>query len=223
MNKALFAFLVSLVPAALLHAQTLSPPEVVIPAEAAWTVDITYHDTAKADTGKAPTQPKRVRIEAARTGDVSRYRTTWSNGRITEDWTTEKFVLCQDASTGKIAVFLIGGSIASYDAFDQSVFNWMQAGGEKISRDTYLGKACIHVIKALGSAPASDGGAPALFSQQAWVDEKTHMPVAYNDMQALYAFTFQSPPTAPLVPPQQYQAVMDDFVKARTVPKRLGY
>ena len=88
MSKAILGFLLVVAPAAFLRAQALLPPDVVIPAAATWTVDITYRETWQSDNRKTSTRPKRVKIEAMRTGDVSRYHTTWSNGKTTEDWTT---------------------------------------------------------------------------------------------------------------------------------------
>jgi hypothetical protein len=58
---------------------------------------------------------------------------------------------------------------------------------------------------------------------QAWVEDKTQLPAALDDTQALYVFTFLPAPAAPLVLPQEDQDLEQKYISARTAPKRLGY
>ena len=208
MNKYTALVLFAMASHVLLRAETLAAPDVIIPPYAAWTVDITYRDTGQTPSAKTPAQPKRTRIEATRTGDITRYYTTWTNGRTTEDWTTSLFVFWQNETSGQAVIVRQDDPAAHYSPVDQSCFGWMHSGQFKIDREGYQGKDCIHV--------RSD-------NTQAWVETKTQLPVAFDDSAALYYFSFQKPPTAPLSLPPKYQALLDRYISSRTAPKRAGY
>lgn len=223
MNKVILACLLVLAPALVIRAQP-SPPAVIFPSDnISWTVDISSHETGQPETKDATARPKRMKIEAKRTGDVSCYRTTWSNQRITEDWLTKDVIFWQDVISGRISVVPKGGSILEYQAYDQSRFDWVAKSEAVSERENFKGKTCIHVRRLIEEIQIPDEKPRPPSYLQAWIDAQTHMPVAFDDRQDLYTYTFHPPFTEPLALPQQYQDELARYIKARTAPKRLGY
>jgi len=220
MTRTTIAFLLSLVPAAFIYAK--NPPAVIFPADnCAWTIEITYHGKTKSEKQGTQAQPRRVKIEAVCARDISHYSTEWSNKRITEDWLTGKFIFLQNETSGELSIVPNDGSIVKYEQFDQSRFDWVPTGEIKNERESYLGRTCIHVRKAMDGPPAPGEKSHVIYLQ-AWLDVQTHLPVAFDDGSTVYVYTFHPPPATPLTLPKQCLDAHAAYEQARIAPVRLG-
>lgn len=202
----------------LLRAQTNQPTVAFPTGNAAWTVNITYHDKG---TGSS-TQPNPMTVEAVRADEIIHYHTIWTNNRSTDDWLTKDFIFFQDVNTGHISPMQKGGSVFEYYGYDNARFDWVNSGEVVSPRESYQGKICLHVRKGRREEPNTDARSQSSPIMQAWIDSQTHLPVAFDDGHALYAYTFLPAPKDPLVLPQSYQDLKDRFTKARSEPKVLG-
>ncbi len=225
------AILAALLAPSILWAQTPAlpdPPLVNFPnGDAAWTMEMTSRARTIADLG-ATTEPspsaKQSKIEVIRTGNLARYRITSPNKQITEYWLTENYGFFEDAASHTIHIDRNRSAGVRFDRQDGSRFGWIKPY-HLVGPENYLGKPCLHYNSEM--VPDKQAGPAAASPQapgnlQAWIDKTTLLPVAYDDGQALYVYTFQAPPAAPLTLPDRCKQKLSNFEKALAMPSRIG-
>ena len=241
MNRTL-CILLALSAIRFVNAQTApTPPFVTFGGDkAAWTVDISYRpppgdkkssatppDTS--NSAKRDPNAHAVKVEAVRTGTISRYHITWSDGSVTEEWLTPKYLFPQDHLSGESGILYRPGlrKTFRYPQFDETQFGWVKQNAFA-GKQNYKGKECFNyksmvTVLHMDADDAEDVQvAPA--SYQAWIDTNTNLPVAFDDgqLQILYVYTFLPPPVETLVLPPKFQELVTQYERAVARPILLG-
>jgi hypothetical protein len=94
------------------------------------------------------------------------------------------------------------------------------------SKGSYNGKICMiyKTSMPLENSPPKfiTGVDPPSLPHVAWIDEKTALPVALDNGDALYVFTFHPPPQTPLTLPERFQEELTRAQNSVPNPKYLG-
>jgi hypothetical protein len=167
-------------------------------------------------------------MEITQTDNFCRSILTWSDTKKSEVWWLKSPPWAMldnlDGSGDKVALTTMPQALPLYRV-DATMFAWVsdQTYGGKVS---YNGKTCLVYQKLLppdNSAPAFlSKVAPTPLQHTAWIDEKTALPVALDNGNSLFLFTFNPPPTAPLTLPDRFQQKLTNVLNSIPHPKYLG-
>lgn len=175
-----------------------------------WTVDVRYTTPAPAqpapaesDPQKSPAVPPRpTRFECTSYGGTEHYRITWSNRQTTDVWKQQGIALATDPASGKIGLSndtLVSGLINSLDA---SLFSWISGTGTETTFEKR--KALFYEKAARSGSPGESLDTDAWRRRQAWIDQETLLPLAYDNGQATFLFSYESAPPGPLSMPADF-------------------
>jgi hypothetical protein len=194
----------------------------------ALTVDITYQDADGTSAAAAPRgAPRPVKAVITTVNDVRCTQITWSNGKTTSRWGLRSRRLTVTDSPTNNSIYVISNAdpiLLDYGRvpYDLSDFAWI-APGTLASPDPidYREKSCFH-YKGVVSIPISRK-LMADEKVEAWIDKTSLLPVALQEGNILYAYTFlPPPPPAPLVMPPDFQAALNRVIAASTPPRVIG-
>jgi hypothetical protein len=173
----------------------------------------------KPDLATITRLPILTEIQITRVGSLIRYQLTWTGDRQTEAWMDAKsdYLVQRHPRTGKLLV-LPGNTLPIPLLADlkPEAVSWIQPGDLTEGDSRLDNKKCQHYQRTI---PLPDDG-EALY--QAWIDAKTRLPLALDDSNALYKFTFETTaPVGPLVMPDDYRRAINQYREALQPPKRL--
>jgi len=207
---------------------------------AAWTVDVTTHNpaprppaapSASSGPGNLPTPPpvqhELKKMEITQTDNLYRSVLIWSDGQRTEVWSLKSppWTL-MDNPEGSGGIFLTAlPHLLPFPRPDAMMFSWVNDRTYD-SNGPYHGKMCMIYRKSMpleNRPPKSITGIePTPMPHMAWIDEKTALPVALDNGESLYVFTFQPPPKTPLTLPARFQEELTRAQNSIPNPKYLG-
>ncbi|OJV23489.1 MAG: hypothetical protein BGO12_22075 [Verrucomicrobia bacterium 61-8] len=184
---------------------------------ATWKVDISYPD----ERGHRGDIVRPVRIDVTRSGDVACYQVTWSDRAVTRDWVTRDYVFVQDRTTGRTVLQDRARGGFTYRFLDESAFGWIKPQNLVVETLKYRETECRHFRSSI-SLPALAGASPEVLECQAWIEKETGVPVAFEDGNALYTYSFGKSAAAALLLPEACRGEQAAFERALQAPKRLG-
>lgn len=179
--------------------------------DAAWTVEISYkdsqpgwsNDAATVNDGPASAGPPFMqKVEIARAGDRLRYQITWTTRRKSEAWLFSNVTLMEDVYSNEVLTFDGELGLRAIRKLDRTLFNWTDNRYPELV--DYKGKKCFY-YRDPNTSGGPTGETHGTESTQAWIDADTLRPVAFEDDQATYSFTFHSSPPGPLSLPAKFQ------------------
>jgi hypothetical protein len=205
-----------------------SPPFVQFPQpDMAFTITVTAPDgqpikLIKPLASSDPSAPKDlrremqlVRIDAVQVGNLRCDISTYNENTQTQTWFVGHYGLLQSPQGGWINVVdpvrypVQAQFMPRRDASDY--FLWLSSSNY-VKVVSYQGKPCYQFkVAAPGAKPTDENNILDVGEKIAWVDVKTKLPIAIQFQGQLFTYTFRDSPSAPLVPPQQFQALIDRF------------
>ena len=196
-------------------------PEIVFPAgNTACTVSVAWHAVPASEdappstdsTGAPP--PVVKKIEILRVNNLQYMEAQWTSGRTTRAWdSAESNLTFVQETGGKVMPFRGRNTLPAPARLDRdpSWFDWMAPANLK-GVVTYQGAQCNHYYQEVTVDVGN--GVIETHILQAWVDQETKVPIAYDDSTALYVFQFRPvPPDTVLTLPVDVQASLTDFRK----------
>ncbi len=190
---------------------------------AAWTVEIVPMKGGSPAVPETPVGDDMKKIDVTKVDGVSRFLITWANGKTTERWTfgQQTLAIATDTHDGSPSFLsnedvALGGEFAV--AFDAAAFKWLSEGQLKGSV-TFKDRQCRHyegtvVVSHQINTAGEVKTVQVTLHCQAWIDEKTLLPVAFFDGVRLGVFTFLPPPAGPLKAPPAIQKAIEQYVAA---------
>jgi hypothetical protein len=184
-----------------------TPPFVApVPANAQWTLALTYGD-GDSKTGATAKIPRRLQeITAVKTGKTKHDTFVYSDQSQEEYWYVDPYIL-EPESFDKNAIDLLQFSDGGFGARGSAQYgtgftgiNWINAP-DFDKTVSYEGQMCYHFVH------TSESGL------EAWIRVKDKMPVAYRMDGILYVYTFGNPPSSPLVLPPAYATVLRNYLE----------
>lgn len=143
--------------------------------------------------------------------------THWSNGKTRQTWRLNQppVLLTEDPSGRALAT---RDALLFGDFFSEQAFSWIKPeflqGKAPVS---YEGRSCWHYkgqAPALNSFTAEEEG---MVTYEAWIEEKTFLPVGLNDGEQLAVFTFKKSATTLKLPPK-FQKRLDYYKTVMGMP-----
>lgn len=146
--------------------------------------------------------PEVKEVLFSRTGDLTRVQTRWSNGGVTESWLAQGYAMELPPGYPLILVTPPGvsrGRLMNSDGYYPGL-DWLDL---KYFRAVIQvdGKPCFHYHH------------PDL-ELDAWIDVQTNLPVAAQDRDYRYRYTFLAPPEPGQTLPEPFQAALRDYKQA---------
>lgn len=188
-------------------------PAFVFPkGNAAWTVDIASESKTL----------RPVRVEVTQVDDLKRTRISWSDGSTSEKWNVPGLPVTfhQDPKNKAVKARQSGSSMDAVmrfgETYDSFAFEWIRPEFLKEKEPiSYNGVRCYHYV-GTSSFMNSDEKIPAVIKKEAWIDEKTLLPVALvtgeGEGSTTTIFKFQTnPPTGPLSPPREFSEAINYY------------
>jgi len=183
----------------------------------AWTVtvDRSSHHQPSPPPGVTPPPKQRqvIKIEIIRVDDLRHDVAHMSDGSTEEYWWSAKVNVVLSKLHGSQQIVSARSHYMADARFDENTFSWANDSTFKGIKPL-AGKKCRHY----------QGEIPFVYDEkkkvQAWSEDKTGQPVAYEDSGDVFYFTFsRDVPTTPLVMPADFQREMDRCV-ANFAPAR---
>lgn len=200
----------------------------------ACTVTGTFHgaltkDGPPADQAPAVPPPQMVikTVAITRVDGLQRDTITWSTGTTTDTWLlTDTGMMLSEAMSGSSKFIVELTKDDPTRKFSCPIALQMDADSMAwITPQTFTGKASFHGKPALhyqASMPIGMGLKPTMGLWQAWIDEKTLAPLAFDDSNSLYEVTFDdTPPTERLTLPAQFETDLQKYYNANAKPVHL--
>ena len=182
-----------------------TPPFMVVPTDATWTM------TVNAPNGAGTSGGVQLRErQVAQKGPIRQEINLWSDGSKTETWIIDKIRLIGLPSNRGIHVLdpmrdPVGAADAARDEFLS--IQWLGLNAY-VGPESYQGHLCYHFR--LHPTPANATGTTGKEAGETWIDTVTKLMVAYNDGTNLYTFVF-GPPPASLVPPTPFTLLLKKY------------
>lgn len=193
MNRlfAICAFLLPCFAAAAQAASVVKFPE----GEAAWVVYVSYSETSVGPSDLSQNEDPKM-VEVFRKGDVRRNILHLMNDTVVENWRFDRIGLRVIDRGRPDAVYVVPDAdpmlaIRAGVAFDESLFKWVSEENF-VGHVKYSGKPCLH-FRAEITVPFTEKNAniaPVVESQEAWIEEKTGLPVAFKSGVTSMQFRF---------------------------------
>lgn len=212
-SVAVLTTLVVLLAPALLRAQSPAaspaaepppdPPYVApVPQRAAWT--ITVDKPATATPGATPANvpadsPNAAvirQLDIVRTGDLSRVLiTSLSGGQIEYYHIGSSALMLDKARNNRPKILALNPQFPLYNYYSTGFFGMDRVKAKDFQRTVELKGVRCHYYRGVSLA-AGEGGGESTY--EAWVDEKTRLPVVYREAGSTLIFTFTAPPDVDL-------------------------
>jgi hypothetical protein len=203
-----------------------------VPENAQWIISVSYGkettESSSANIQVGFQKKSLMEIRVTKTGALKRDLVSYSSGSTEEVWYDDGKMMSRD-SNHEIMVFddKVGDSDTLGDplrSFGFAGLTWI--GLKDYDRvDLYHGTSCYHyrtetMQKPLFKMPTNTSNQTLV--SEAWIDVKTHMPVAYTTPSGrLYTYRFLDSPTVPLVLPPDYQAAFAIYKRDQDKMKRI--
>jgi hypothetical protein len=144
------------------------------------------------------------KVEVVQNSRIRSDTVSYYNGasRTTYEVTGTSLLMTEDP---KGTAFLTPANLIFKVPYLPSMFDWVTASLlQEQNPIFYKGKMCFHYKGPKG---------------EAWVDSKTHLPVALDDGSTLATFTFHQPPDTPIVLPPKYRVILDHYAAVMGLPR----
>ncbi|MFA7343506.1 MAG: hypothetical protein WC003_04300 [Terrimicrobiaceae bacterium] len=182
-----------------------SPPLVTTPPDRAhW--KITPNQIKKQMPADAQENPELLEIEAWKTPSVARVIQQWGNGKASESWIADGYLLHKFPALPDIYVTPLSLRSSVQDD-GMSDFNAVYPGFTWLDLKYYTGviplggKKCHHYAD-----PEND--------REAWVDAETKAPVAYRNGASNFVYAFLAPPAQDPTMPEAFLRELQNYKKA---------
>jgi hypothetical protein len=209
-----------------------TPPLVQpLPEEAHWALavqesqpDTQAQPSPAASKATLPPKLKLVSVDVVKTGELKRDIRTYEDGHVVEVWFHNSIYLFPD-SNGQPAIFDLkpmGNSALLEDPVRSTGYTgigWIDLKNyDRVV--AFNGQPAYHYHAALASqaSPPFSGKSPAQSQAtlDAWIDVKTGRPLGYTDARGrTFTYTFSALPSASLVLPSAYAAILTTYMAAR--------
>lgn len=156
--------------------------------------------------------PVPLRIGGIFQGGKSRESLAWSDGKKTEKWAINGFILEENVVDGAIMVTDPRFNPEQARLFSESPFTelfWLRPAFYQGLR-SIQGKV-YHYYRAVIPEQASVAGDEFLTAGlAAWIDVVTGLPFASTDEDSLWIYRYESPSTQPLVLPERFETALKE-------------
>lgn len=165
-------------------------------------------------------------IEVERDAKFTRSRTTWTDGSHLEIWWIKDLSMVLRERMGDSDEIDVDTLMLGLTDFlpDERLFRWLDsksfAGTKK-----YRGRDCLYFTgSALNFEQAPNEKhefQPIREAREAWLDPETMFPVALRDLDTVYEFTLQTPPSS-LALPERFAKKLQETMDAAPKPQVLS-
>jgi len=197
-----------------------SPLVAAPPENGAWVINIRSNKPKGEENGAdASPVPKRrrtanmVRVESTKLGQLKRDELTLADGSKSQYWYVDGSIFLAQYANGKIGSASIG---SDWDITSLST-PFAFAGCSWIDLKNYDRVVLFDKIPAYHYKKQTEEGA----TLEAWIDVKTNRPLAFNNGNQIYVFSFDSGTPLPLVLPLGLQQEKESMQKEASRRKQL--
>ena len=176
--------------------------------------------------GQQNIQCELKKMDVTQTKDLTRTELIWSDGKKTEVWwLTSTPLMLTERTDGSGVESDSLTFLSSHLRPDARMFSWVTSQ-TYVAKSSYKGKACLLYEKKMepdNRAPSFiTKMEPELALRRAWIDGNTLLPVALDNGEVVYLFTFQPAPEGPLTLPERFQKELKRMQDSTPNPKYLG-